>query len=114
MKYGFYSAQAAATYGTIIYKTPEGGTVHITGIFDDREAKIYRWEDKKFVGMVTDRVGDGRKPTENPRNTYDSVLTGEQSVNPLQDHKLQRKLEQPVPPIKSFKGFRRKPPQRKS
>ena len=54
IKYGYYSAQAAAAgCGVIIYTEPRYfKEVRVTLITTDPLARQYHWEDKEFVGPV--------------------------------------------------------------
>jgi hypothetical protein len=66
--YGFFSAEAARCFGTIIYSTPNGQKVEVTCIWSNREAQGYLWKDKVCVGEVAHLVSLGR------RGEYDCLL----------------------------------------
>ena len=56
--YGYYSAKQADFLGTNIYMTPEGKEVEITCV--DENPSLNRWDDKVFLGEVTDWVRHGK------------------------------------------------------
>lgn len=58
VRYGYYSAQSDSWYGTVIYKTPLGNEVRVTGVFESKEEadRCYLWPDKKFISEVTEFV----------------------------------------------------------
>ena len=58
----FYSPSAAKEWGTLIYKTPDGGEVEVTGVMEGLEDNgSYKWPDKVPV-IVTSYLRDGRLP----------------------------------------------------
>lgn len=58
VRYGYYSPKADSYYGTVVYKTPDGKEVYVTGVFESKESaeENYRWPDKVFVSEVTEFV----------------------------------------------------------
>lgn len=58
--YGFYSERAAAVRGTLVYSTPDGREVEVTGVVTSLDA--YEWPDKVYVGQVVEFVRRGRAP----------------------------------------------------
>jgi len=71
-KYGFYSAQAAYQFGTVFYKTPEGGEVEVTSVGLDSSGEYYKLADKFFIGEVTTFVRDGIKIKDELNFNYNS------------------------------------------
>jgi len=59
---GLYSEEAAAMYGTVIYRSLDGTRVHVTGIPRREETYVYHWPDAVRVAWVTDYVRPGRSP----------------------------------------------------
>jgi hypothetical protein len=58
----FYSPSAAEECGTLIYRTPDGGEVEVTGVTKGLEDfGIYVWPDRVPV-IVTSYLRAGRKP----------------------------------------------------
>jgi hypothetical protein len=53
--YGFYSAQAAKSYRSFIYTTPDGREVEVT-LTTSSTKPDYRWPDTVFVGPVVNFV----------------------------------------------------------
>lgn len=56
-----YSLKAALKYGSGIWLTPDGREVEVTAVDESRENlyRIYGWEDKVYVGIVTKRLRQG-------------------------------------------------------
>lgn len=54
VKYGWYSERAVDMGGAVVvWETPLGDEVEVTGVTSDLEGKGYAYEDKMFVGEVT-------------------------------------------------------------
>jgi hypothetical protein len=54
--YGFYSPKAAQSFGEIVYLTPAGHRVTVTGLSSLESGEDYAWKDKYPVGEVTTLV----------------------------------------------------------
>lgn len=61
-KIGWYSAQAAALFGTAVHRHEDGREVHVTAVCQAGDEGNYNWPDKVRVGPVTEYVGKGRRP----------------------------------------------------
>jgi len=57
---GLYSEEAAAMYGTAIYKSLDGTHVHVTGAPREEKSYIWAWPDAVRVGWVTSYVCPGK------------------------------------------------------
>ena len=64
MKYfGWYSATAAAVYGTKWWSTPDGGKLEITTVLSNDTGEGYYFPDKVLRGEVVEWVSDGKPNT---------------------------------------------------
>lgn len=64
VKHGFYSPKAAARCGTFIYLNADGGRVEVTAVYFDEAGLDYMWDDKVYMGEVTQFIGRRLPPSE--------------------------------------------------
>jgi len=57
--YGFYSRKAAETFGSSIYRHVSGDVVEVTCVCPTMDSSIYKWDDKVYVGEVTNYICSG-------------------------------------------------------
>ena len=62
MQIGFYSAQAAREFGSMIYSTTDDKEIEITQCYASEEQgnKEYTWSDKQCVGSVVKWLRNGQ------------------------------------------------------
>jgi hypothetical protein len=58
-QYGWYSAEAAKSCGTVIYRTVDGSELEVTTVTDGPKHNS-KWEDIKLAGMVVKYLRQGR------------------------------------------------------
>ena len=64
--YACYS-ETAAKFGTILYQTPNGNEIEVTGVMmDDPACEFYCWEDKVLLGEVVDGTARPGRPDTDP------------------------------------------------
>jgi hypothetical protein len=72
---GYFSQKAKQHCGSVIYRTPDNKEIEVTAVFTSKYAanKMYKWEDKKYVGPVVKFI---RKVNSNLDShwTYASIL----------------------------------------
>ncbi len=56
MRYGWFSAKAASSFGANVYRRPDGSEVIITVVCDSNTDSGCKWDDIICVGEVTDWI----------------------------------------------------------
>jgi hypothetical protein len=54
--HAYYSPTAAKQFGFNIYEMPDGSQVETTDVGPDRDGASYLWQDKIYVGVVSEWV----------------------------------------------------------
>lgn len=58
--HGFFSEKAAELFGTSIYLDIDGNEIDVTAVSTSEEYPLYKWADKKYVGIITQYIRPGR------------------------------------------------------
>lgn len=52
VRYAYYSAAAAAKYGTTKWRAADGSETELTVVLRERDGSSYKWPDKEYRGPV--------------------------------------------------------------